>query len=482
MPSGPCLQTLQRELADSIIRCAPLDELRILLACGARVNEPVTQGLRPLHYAAYRRYDEAVNLLLVRGCDVDATDDVGYTALHLCAERGFKDTAELLLRHNARVRFTEQPQETKVTFKPPLGNPPRATLADEPLRLALKNGHYECAELLLLAGADPNARYFLGSEINLVSPLDLRSLVLLLRYGAQPDSRDRTGLTPLMKAARHPRGIDAVRILVAHGANINADTTERHDCRTVLHYAVLSGNAATVRFLLDAGARAATAPGYHYPTPLDFAVLRGQLEVARLLLDAGAHPDAGGSAIIGSPLHLALCEAPTTQRRPLTELLLERGADPNALTFSERGGPLLRPPLGEYLASSSDDAACPPSTSLVRLLLQFGARAVLKPQARHPLGILRCLVRVRDTAVLELVAEAGEGLDRATVQRNLQLGPEARRVLLQAASAPGPLKHLARLNVRATLGVTGPQLLKKVQELVGCPLPAPLVRYLLYET
>lgn len=473
------MQTLQRELADSIIRCAPLDELRILLACGARVNEPVTQGLRPLHYAAYRRYDEAVNLLLVRGCDVDAMDDVGYTALHLCAERGFKATADLLLRHNARVRFTEQPEETKPSCKPPLGNPPRATLADEPLRLALKNGHYECAELLLRAGADPNARYFLGSEINLVSPLDLRSLVLLLRYGAQPDARDRTGLTPLMKAARHPRGLDAVRLLVAHGADVNADTTERHDCRRVLHYAVLSGNAATVRFLLDAGARAAMPLDYHYPTPLDFAVLRGQLEVARLLLDAGSHPDAGGSAIIGSPLHLALCEAPAIQRRPLTELLLERGANPNALTFTERGGPMLRPPLGEYLASSDSGSCC---TSLIRLLLRFGARAVLKPQARHPLGILRCLVRVRDDAVLELVVEAGEGLDRATVQRNLQLGPEARRVLLQAASAPNPLKHLARLKVRATLGVTGPELLKRVHQLTGSPLPAPLVRYLLYET
>jgi len=44
MPALPCIQTLQRELADSIIRCAPLDDIRILLACGAKVNEPVTQG------------------------------------------------------------------------------------------------------------------------------------------------------------------------------------------------------------------------------------------------------------------------------------------------------------------------------------------------------------------------------------------------------------------------------------------------------
>lgn len=44
VPLMPSLQRLQRELADSIIRQAPLDEIRILLACGAKVNEPVTQG------------------------------------------------------------------------------------------------------------------------------------------------------------------------------------------------------------------------------------------------------------------------------------------------------------------------------------------------------------------------------------------------------------------------------------------------------
>lgn len=56
------------------------------------------------------------------------------------------------------------------------------------------------ARLLLEHGADPNKRYFFGSEINLVS--DPEYLELLLMFGANPDSRDRAGLTPLMKAAR----------------------------------------------------------------------------------------------------------------------------------------------------------------------------------------------------------------------------------------------------------------------------------------
>lgn len=38
MPTECITNPLQRELADSIIRMVPLDEIRILLACGAKVN------------------------------------------------------------------------------------------------------------------------------------------------------------------------------------------------------------------------------------------------------------------------------------------------------------------------------------------------------------------------------------------------------------------------------------------------------------
>lgn len=38
MPTECITNPLQRELADSIIRMVPLDEIRILLACGAKVS------------------------------------------------------------------------------------------------------------------------------------------------------------------------------------------------------------------------------------------------------------------------------------------------------------------------------------------------------------------------------------------------------------------------------------------------------------
>lgn len=465
MPSVPCLQTLQRELADSIIRCAPLDELRILLACGAKVNEPVTQGLRPLHYAAYQQYIDAVYLLLVRGSEPDAMDDVGYTALHLCAERGYNDLIEVLLKHGARVCFTELGPDDKA-----LGNPPRATLADEPLRLAIKNGHYDCAELLLRNGADPNARYFLGAEINLISPLNVPFIELMLRYGADPDARDRSGLTPLMKACRHPQGIASARLLIKYGADVNAITSERHDYRTVLHYGVLSGNIDTVILLMNCGASVHYPVQYKKPSPLDFAILRGNVDLVRLLLNSGADVNTG-SPIIGAPLHIALSEK-VENRMELVQILLEHGADPNVITMSDNG-PLLKPPLGEYFNSVEI-----PDLEVVQLLLRYGAKVILKAQLQHPLGILKTLHRLGlAPGVFDAVVDASEAFNVASIKRSLLLSDDQRQSLLEHASQPLTLKRQSRVRLREWMGV-GKELMKKISCL---PIPRVLKMYLLYE-
>lgn len=97
-----------------------------------KVNEPVTQGLRALHYAVWQKHVDAVRLLLVRGADINAIDDCGYSALHLAAEHGYLELTQLLLDMGAKV---DHRPATDEIF-------PRTTLCDEPLRLALKNHHY----------------------------------------------------------------------------------------------------------------------------------------------------------------------------------------------------------------------------------------------------------------------------------------------------------------------------------------------------
>lgn len=101
--------------------------------------------------------------------------------------------------------------------------------------------------MLLERGADPNKRYFFGAEINLAN--DLESLELLLNFGANTETRDRSGLTPLMRYARSSTGMEAVQLLLKYGSDVNAMADGRNDFRTVLHYAILSGTPLSLSLI-----------------------------------------------------------------------------------------------------------------------------------------------------------------------------------------------------------------------------------------
>ncbi|XP_054708988.1 ankyrin repeat and SOCS box protein 10-like [Uloborus diversus] len=458
-------RSVLRQIADCIIEYAPLDEIRLLLASREDINAPVASGLRLLHYAVFHRHTEAVKLLLVRGANPNVMDDVGYSPMHLCAERGFCNVIRILLRYNARVDFSRVlPGDTAYGF------PPRASQTDEPLRLALKNGYYKAAELLLKNGANPNTEYFLGHEINLLNPLDIEGIDLLLKYGADSNAADRQGMTLLMKACRNPEAYDTADLLITCGADVNAMTIE--DQRTPLHYAVLGGNFNTVTLLVRNGACVRLPEDYKKPPPLFFAVLKEDFHMMRYLVNAGADVN-DGSAVVGSALHVALSEL-GQNKIDVVKFLLEHGANPNAILTSNRG-PILKPPLGEYFISVSH-----PDVYIVRLLLKYGAKIILLGQRQHPLGIFQSLHHIdcRDSAdVLELVASAAEAFCIGLIERSVLLSNRHKLVLLQKALTPMTLKHISRTCIRNIL-CWGPKLINVVKEL---PLPVVLKQYLLFE-
>jgi ankyrin repeat protein len=235
---------------------------------------------------------ERVRALTAGAVDVNATAADGATALHWAAHRDDLQMADLLIRAGANVRATNR-------------------YGVEPLSLAAENGSAAMLDRLLRAGASANA--------------------------ALPH-----GETALMTAARTGRP-DALETLIAAGADVNA--REAAQGQTALMWAAARNNAPAIRVLLAAGAdlQARTSnpttagrsvfgstrqPSTSFSALL-FAVRAGQLDAVRVLLDSGARVDDATS-----DGHSTLVVAAANAHWQVVDLLLDRGADPNA----SRGG------------------------------------------------------------------------------------------------------------------------------------------------
>ena len=215
----------------------------------------------------------------------------------------------------------------------------RSTDGATALLWAVHGNQDDAADLLILAGADVNT-----SNDYRMTPLSLACtnanpvmVARLLKAGANPDTRIATGEPPVMTCAATGNA-DAVRALLAHGANVNA--AELQNNQTALMWAAAERHPDVVRALMEAGAdlRARSRHGF---TALHFAAREGDLEITRLLLAAGvdvnirSDPDASlkgrGPAFdaMRSGGSTPLLVATVRGNIPLARFLLEHGADPN---------------------------------------------------------------------------------------------------------------------------------------------------------
>lgn len=124
-----------------------------------------------------------------------------------------------------------------------------------PLGLAVFFGHLETVEVLLAAGAAVNVA-----------------------------SRESMNVTPLHSAAA-AKQLAIARVLIAHGANVNASQAESGF--TPLHEAALNDDIEFAKLLLEHGAEI-NAKMKDGKTPLAFALESGKAEMATLLRERGA--------------------------------------------------------------------------------------------------------------------------------------------------------------------------------------------------
>ncbi|KAM7251942.1 hypothetical protein ACFE04_023825 [Oxalis oulophora] len=157
---------------------------------------------------------------------------------------------------------------------------------ETPLIHAARLGHNDTVKYLVEHGADPNIASELGvTAVHHASGIgNIELLKYLLSKGIEVESQSDAG-TPLVWAAGHGQA-DAVKVLLEHHANPNAET---EDGVTPLLSAVAAGSLTCLELLVQAGANVNVSAGG--ATPLHIAADHGSLELVNCLLKAGADPN-----------------------------------------------------------------------------------------------------------------------------------------------------------------------------------------------
>ena len=153
------------------------------------------------------------------------------------------------------------------------------------LEHAVRNANREMVQLLLSAGADPNAKDADGQTV--LMDLDEDATVDLvwdlINSGAKVNLQDMEGNTALMELAAS-KNVEAIKALLDAGAKLE---TKNKQGRTALMFAAIAGHVNTVRALLLAGADI-TVLDKENRDALAHALEENNKAVVRLLKSKGA--------------------------------------------------------------------------------------------------------------------------------------------------------------------------------------------------
>lgn len=313
-----------------------------LSASGIDVNAPDARGQTAVEIALRENpanADWIVPALRAAGADLELPDAHGNTLLHRTVLSGMPVSAQALLRNEVDVNAFNtitSPQIAQYGANPAalaasMTGEDRVWAWDEgdqatPLHLAAAFSDPEMVALLLDSEANPSAR-----NIHQATPLHWAcvfsrqpDLVRMLgAHGADINAPDSGDHTPLELAALNPAAMQLLPVLVDCGAEVNR--LDDHNVSSLHRIAFVSPNAEVIRLLIALGAdvNARDEDGY---TPLHYAVYGApSTATLRALLERGASVDAqGGSGL--TPLHLA---AAGSDNPEVFRLLLQHGANPD---------------------------------------------------------------------------------------------------------------------------------------------------------
>ena len=313
------------------------------LAEGADVNAKDGKfGVTLLSWAALGRQIDAVELLILKGANINAGNNDGNTPLHTAVFLGEYEIAQLLVKNGADVNVRNDDGDAPMNSLEADWETTKAIAGWLQIKVdqeKVESGRAQVEALLRQHGAraaNPHRNDLCAAAKN----GNIEALRKYLGTGADVNSRDREyGITPLAWAAFVGHR-DIVELLIRSGADVN---TKNRDAGTALHGAAFFGQVEVADLLIDNGANT-NAKHASGDTPLDSAnvdwettqfiagllrveVDREKVESGRTQVKALLHQHGAQTA---SPLHDGLCTAAKTGNTEAVRKHLTAGADVNA--------------------------------------------------------------------------------------------------------------------------------------------------------
>ncbi|XP_055495797.1 ankyrin repeat and SOCS box protein 3 isoform X1 [Leucoraja erinacea] len=242
--------------------------LKALIKKGHSLDIADNRGWYPIHEAASHTTLKCLRLLLHKASltsGVELKTYEGETALHLAAKHGHLKIVQILLQAGANPNAVTNENVT-------------------PLFLAAEKGHIAIVRTLLknearINGAHSACLWSLVHQAAYQGHLDV--LKFLLEKGADKESKDDYGITPLFLAAQYGK-VESLRTLIQHGSNVNC---QAYDKATPLFIAAQEGHVECVEVLLSHGVDANLYCNEDdWQLPIHAAAQMGQVKVLEFLI------------------------------------------------------------------------------------------------------------------------------------------------------------------------------------------------------
>lgn len=279
------------------------------LEAGMSADVKAESETTPLIWACYNGNFEMVKLLVSHGANVNWSNKDGFTPLMAAVETNNLKIVRYLLQNKARVNISTLKDKTT------------------PLHIACFNGNKECAELLVVAGANVNAKNLYNATPVITAALyGNNELIDYLKSSGAVLNKDNANELALgMISNGNSKNTE---FLTELGANINISDKNG---KTLLHTAAENKDFKSAEFLIRNGsntnAEMKTEEDNNI-TPLMLAVIASDFDMVKLLLENGASVDTKEKNLGAAPLDIALL---LNKNNDIINLLIENGADINSV-------------------------------------------------------------------------------------------------------------------------------------------------------